>query len=175
MRNTLKFLLALVVAFMVMLAFRALVMTVCTIGGDGMDPVLKAGDRVVVNRWSYGLRTGGKHSLFDYGRLWRRDISVGDLVAFEDLSGEMFICRCSGLPGDTIRTLQIVVPGIVNCADQDYYWMEPIGKKNQVGSRQLGFIPEDRIIGRVCLILYSHDPSAPLWDGYRLERLLLPQ
>ena len=103
MRNTLKFLLALGVAFVVMLAFRGLVMTICTIDGDGLAPHFIAGDRVVVNRWSYGLRTGKNGGLFDYGRICRQDVSKGDCIAFEDSLGRVLICRCSALPGDTVK------------------------------------------------------------------------
>ena len=62
MRSSLKFLMALGIAFVAMLAFRALVMTVCTVDGQGLEPWFQAGDHVVVNRWSYGLRTGEKGS-----------------------------------------------------------------------------------------------------------------
>ena len=116
MRSSLKFLIALAIAFVVMLAFRTLVMTVCTVDGEGLEPVFQAGDRVVVNRWSYGLRTGEKGSLFDYGRICRQEIKKGDFIAFEDSLGKMLICRCAALPGDTI--LDKIVPGLVNCADQ---------------------------------------------------------
>ena len=174
MRNTFKFLLALAIAFAVMLAFRSLVMTVCMIEGDGLAPQFIAGDHVVVNRWSYGLRTGEKGGLFDYGRICRQDIKKGDYIAFEDSLGQVLICRCTALPGDTIMK-NVVVPGLVNCADQDYYWVEPVGKNNPLSSRQLGFIPEQRIIGRACLVLYSRESSAPFWKGYRSERLLLPR
>ncbi len=179
MRNTLKFLLALGVAFVVMLAFRGLVMTICTIDGDGLAPHFIAGDRVVVNRWSYGLRTGKNGGLFDYGRICRQDVSKGDCIAFEDSLGRVLICRCSALPGDTIKVKRgqtpIVVPGLVTCADQDYYWVEPIGNNNRLSSHQLGFIPEERIIGRACLVLYSHDVSTSFWRGYRKDRFLLPK
>ena len=173
MRGALRFLLALVVAFLAMFAFRGLVMTVCTIDGDGLAPQFVAGDRVVVNRWSYGLRTGKKGSLFDYGRICRQDVKKGDFIAFEDSLGKMLICRCTALPGDTIG--QLIVPGVANCADQDYFWVEAISKNNELSSRQLGFIPEDRIIGRACLVLYSRDPVSPFWKGYRSDRLLLPK
>ena len=193
MRNTLKFLLALAIAFVAMFAFRGLVMTVCMIDGDGLAPQFIAGDHVVVNRWSYGLRTGEKGGLFDYGRICRQEVKKGDFIAFEDSLGRMLICRCTALPGDTVWNNQrdrsqdslgkasnqgpvpLIVPGLVNCADQDYYWVEPIGKNNVLSSRQLGFIPEERIIGRACLVLYSREPSAPFWKGYRSERLLLPR
>ena len=171
MRGSIKFLMALAVAFVVMLAFRALVMTVCTVGGDGLEPVFQEGDRVVVNRWSYGLRTGEKGSLFDYGRICRQEIKKGDFIAFEDAMGKVLICRCAALPGDTI--FGKIVPGLLNCADQDYYWVESLGKNNATDSRQLGFIPEERIIGRACLILYNHHPKAAFWKGYMKDRLLL--
>ena len=171
MRGTVKFIGAIVVALLVMLAFRALVMTVCTVDGKGLEPVFQAGDHVVVNRWSYGLRTGEKGSLFDYGRICRQDIEKDDFIAFEDSLGKVLICRCAALPGDTIAGK--IVPGIVNCADQNYYWVESLGKNNAIDSRQLGFIPEECIIGRACLILYNHNPSAAFWKGYKKDRVLL--
>ena len=180
-RGMVKFLLSVVSAFLVMLAFRALVLTVCTIEGEGLAPQFIAGDRVVINRWSYGLRTGEKGGLFDYGRICRQPIKKGDFIAFEDSLGQTLICRCTALPGDTVRLahgrtpMEVVVPGLATCADQEYYWVESIGKNNVLGSRQLGFIPESNIIGRACLVLYSHDLSAPFWSGYRSNRLLLPK
>ena len=179
-RGALKFILALITAFAVMLAFRGLVMTVCMIDGDGLAPYFIAGDHVVVNRWSYGLRTGEKGGLFDYGRICRQEVKKGDFIAFEDSLGQVLICRCTALPGDTVSlgekgNSKVVIPGLVNCADQDYYWVEPVGKNNLLSSRQLGFIPEQRIIGRACLVLYSREPSSPFWKGYRSERLLLPR
>ena len=80
MRGSFKFLLALATAFVTMLAFRALVMTVCTVDGKGLEPVFQAGDHVVVNRWSYGLRTGEKGSLFDYGRICRQEINFSTMA-----------------------------------------------------------------------------------------------
>ena len=171
MKGTVKFIGAIVVALVVMLAFRSLVMTVCTVDGKGLEPVFQAGDRVVVNRWSYGLRTGKKGGLFDYGRICRQEVKKGDFIAFEDSLGKVLICRCAALPGDTI--MNKIVPGVLNCAEQDYYWVESLGKNNAIDSRQLGFIPEERIIGRACLILYNHDPSAAFWKGYSKDRILL--
>ena len=171
MKGTVKFIGAIVVALVVMLAFRSLVMTVCTVDGNGLEPVFLAGDRVVVNRWSYGLRTGKKGGLFDYGRICRQEVKKGDFIAFEDASGKVLICRCAALPGDTV--LNKIVPGVVNCADQDYYWVESLGRNNAIDSRQLGFIPEERIIGRAWPILYNHDPSAVFWKGYSKDRILL--
>ncbi len=177
MRKFLKFLLSLAVAFLVMVAFRAVGMTIYTIDGHGLDPIFRAGDRVLVNRWSYGLRVGGgDNSLFNYGRLWRQPIEKGDILAFEHpTDGNIVICRCKGLPGDTLEVAgeTIVVPGLKVCADADYYWMESINRDNPVDSRLMGFVSEEYIIGRVVMIAYSHEPSAPLWSGWVNDRFLL--
>ena len=171
MKKTLRFLLAFLIAFILMLVVRTAGITLYTVSDAVLEPVFAAGDRVLVNRWSYGLRTGEKGSLFDYGRICRQEVKKGEFIAFEDSLGEVLICRCAAVPGDTIAGK--IVPGVVNCADQDYYWVESLGKNNAIDSRQLGFIPEERIIGRACLIFYNHDPSAAFWKGYMKDRVLL--
>ena len=163
MRSTLKFLLALAVAFVVMRAFRALVFTIYTVPGSQLDPAFKAGDRVMVNRWSYGLRTGGE-GLFSYGRLCWQAVDKGDYVAVDDTIGNVSIGQCTGLPGDTVkwqgRTL--VVPGKDNCAKHDYYMID-----------RFGLIREEQIIGRVFLIVYNRTPGSFFWNGYDTDRFLL--
>ena len=179
MRSLLKFILALAVALGAMLCFRALVVTIYTVEGNGLAPVFVAGDHVMVNRWSYGLRTGSDTGLFSYGRLCRQPVAQGDLIAYEDprdnTGKSVLLGRCRALPGDTIvengRTM--VVPSIENCSDADYYWVEALGKANPTDSRQLGFISERLIIGRAFLVVFNHDASQPLWQGWHHDRLLL--
>ncbi len=160
-----------------MIAFRALGFTIYTIDGQGLTPLFVEGDRVLVNRWSYGLRVGGDKSLFSYGRICRQPVEKGDIVAFEDPRDDkreaILICRCIAVPGDTVSQdgRLTVVPGLRDCADTDYYWMEAIGQGNPTDSRQLGFISEKLIIGRVCRIVYSHDPSQSLFKGWRGQRI----
>ena len=165
MRSTLKFLCALTVAFVAMLTFRALVFTIYTITGSTLEPDFKAGDRVMVNRWSYGLRTGG-NGLFSYGRLCCRPVSKGDIVAVNDSAGNVLIGRCTAMPGDTIQLQKrtVIVPGKMNCARHDYY---------HIGS--VGLVREEQIIGRVALVVFNHTPGQPFWHGYDSNRLLLPQ
>lgn len=74
-------LLTLATAVVLMLMFRALAFTVYTVEGDGIEPLLVNGDRVIVNRWSYGLRTGGG-GMFRYERWMRQKPQRGELVAF---------------------------------------------------------------------------------------------
>jgi len=177
MKKTAHFLLALLTTFIIMMVVRAVGVTLFTIEGDGLSPALSAGDRVLVNRWSYGLRVGGGDSWpFGYGRLWRDEIKRGDILAFENPTdvGSIVVCRCKGVPGDTLDVMgeTLVVPGIRDCADADYYWLESVNEENPVDSRLLGFISEEYIIGRVVMVAYSHDPSEPLWRGWRSDRLL---
>lgn len=165
MRSTLKFLIALSVAFAIMLTFRALVFTIYAVPGPQLEPSFRAGDRVLVNRWSYGLRTGGE-GLFSYGRLWQKPVDRGDWLAVNDTLGQVCIARCTALPGDTIRQQgrMLVVPGrAATCARHDYYQID-----------SLGLIFEEQIIGRVVLIVYNHTPGSPLWQDYDPKRLLLP-
>ena len=65
----------------------------------------------------------------------------------------------------------MVVPGLKDCADADYYWLESLHPKNPADSRHLGLISEHNIIGRVVTILYSHDDQKDFWEGYRQERM----
>lgn len=179
MRAWQKSILALAAAAVAVVLFRALFFAVYTVGGDRFEPVLKSGDRVLVNHWSYGLRTGGKNSLFGYARFCADTVSVGDIVAFDspgEADGGVFVCRCAAVPGDTVSTSAgaILVPGReATCAAEDYYWMEALGANDTVDSRVFGPVPESLILGRVCLIVYSHDDSEPFWRGYRRGRTLL--
>ena len=151
---------------------RVIGVTLYTISGTGSEPVFQAGDRVMVNRWSYGLRVGGKDCFFGYGRIARQPVEKGDLVAFENPQNndQILIYRCKGLPGDTIvhEGNTFVVPSLRDCADADYYWLETLD------SHQLGFIAEEYLIGRAFMVVYSRNPLEPLWKGWRSNRILLP-
>ena len=167
--GTLRFLLALIVAFALMMAFRVLAMTVYTISDDALMPQLSRGDRVLVNRWSYGLRVSGG-ALFSYGRIGRQQVNVGDLVVVDSDEGDASttsIFRCAAVPGDTVTIdgLLTVVPSLEACADADYYLMEDCAGR--------GFVREEQIIGRVTHIVYSHNLEAPLWMGWG-EGIMMP-
>lgn len=120
MRNALKFLLTLVAATVLMLVVRAFVFAVYTVDGASLAPLFHAGDRVVVNRWGYGLRVGGGDTV-DYTRWLRRPIGRNELVAFNYPLGkacqvedrEVYICVCTAVPGDTVRQqgMYFVMPG----------------------------------------------------------------
>ena len=159
MRKWLKNVMVLASAFALMLGFRALVFSIHSVNGNGLDPLFHHGDQVLVNRCSYGLRIEG-NGLLPYSRLLRCPIKRGDIVAFtvpSDSVTGICIARCKAVPGDTINTHKglMVVPGLKTCAKTDYYWLEAVNKENPADSRHLGFIPESSIIGEVITVLYN--------------------
>ncbi len=181
----LRFLAALAVALLLMLFVRATGFTIYTIGGTALEPTLLQGDRVMVSRWSYGLRTGGQGSLFAYGRLCRQHVGKGDIVAYDDPrpasaggTGGVLIGRCTAGPGDTVcqeNGETLVVPSLKNCAAHDYYWFESVNPDSTtVDSRLLGPISEELVIGRVFTIVYSRTPDHSFLSGWRSGRFFKP-
>ena len=120
MKSALKFVMALTVTILLMLAFRALAFTVYTVRGTALEPAFSDGDRVLVNRWSYGLRTGGG-KMFRYVRWVARPVERGELVVFNNPADtarpvsrrNAMAYYCKGVPGDTVRAgnATLVVPG----------------------------------------------------------------
>lgn len=108
MRNILKFLMATAAAVLLMLLFRSVAFTLYTVPESGISPWLVGGDRVLVNRWNYGLRTGG-YGKFAYSRWFSRPVGKGELVAFNNpldtlqSIGSRQVCAayCAAGPGDT--------------------------------------------------------------------------
>lgn len=97
------------VLFFVLL-IRALVCSSHSIPSEGMENNLLPGDRILVNKWSYGLRTP-LLSLFPYHRWKMTPAQKEDFVVFNNPGNtqkkaidrkEVFINRCTGTPGDTI-------------------------------------------------------------------------
>ncbi len=178
MASWLKYVIAFASAFALMLAFRTLVFSIHGVIGDGLAPLYQNGDRLLINRCSYGLRIEG-NGLLPYSRLMRQPVKKGDIVAFivpcDSIAG-LCIARCKAVPGDTIRTgtaspsqgkiatplsqgesTLTIVPGLKTCAKTDYYWLEAINQQNPIDSRHLGFIPERSIVGRVMTVLYNRN------------------
>lgn len=96
-------------ALVIVLLLRGFVFTPYVIPSSGMENALYQGDRIFVNKWSYGLRVPGM-SLFSYHRWKPKPVQLGDLTVFNNPASqekvvdkrEVFISRCVGLPGDTL-------------------------------------------------------------------------
>lgn len=91
----------------VVLFSKAFVVTSCTIPSTGMENSLYQGERVLVNKWSYGLRLP-----FSTVRWMERPMKKGDVIVFNNpnpteintkiYNREIFVGRCVGAPGDTL-------------------------------------------------------------------------
>lgn len=220
MRNSIKFLIAISVSIVIMLLFRCMVFTIYTVPSTGIKPWLVDGDRVLVNRWSYGLRTGGEY-FFPYSRWCKRNIGKGELVAFnnpldttEAISYRSVLAGfCMARPGDTIlidrhpiiaprkcRMVEVTQWNIkLLCntyriherrnADikngklfldgkethfayfsKNYYWMSVMPGEKTPDSRFYGFVPEDHIIGRIVMVVYSKGNSTSFLGSFRKGR-----
>lgn len=218
-----KFITSLAVTILIMVVFRTLALTVYTVGDDSLEPCFVSGDRVLVNRWSYGLRTGGG-PLFSYVRWMAQPLERGDLVAYNCpadsgrriASRQVFFGYCTAASGDTvrIRNARLIVPGRerslcvtadnvrliaylynrfegrkavvkdgkllvdgrqMRCARfaNDYYWLYSGRLSCANDSRLFGLVPENHIIGRVSMLLYSIDGERPLDKCLRTERSML--
>lgn len=223
MKDTLKFIAALSITMLLMLMFRALFFTVYTVSDNSMEPQFKCGDRILVNKCSYGLRTG-EDTRSGYSRWFKQHIKKGDITAFNhpvDTIGKVsdnpvLAGCCSAMPGDTVRVnpnFSVVVPGkdvIIDITSQnamlfcnmlrmhehrdsyicngvlyvdgrevhritfkkDYYWISNFSSSSFNDSRYFGFVPEDHIIGRVVMQVYSIDGSSPIHNSVRWDRFL---
>lgn len=161
MRDAVNTVVALACAAVVILLVRALVVTVYAIPDNILAPHLVAGDRVLVNRWSYGLRTGGD-SIFTYTRWMKSPVKKGDFIAFNSPADSthriparpVLMGRVVAVPGDTITAYgkRFVIPDryqICTCRPAGHYL---VGTDS--ASRQL-LVHEQHIIGRAVLILYN--------------------
>lgn len=224
MRSSLKFITAIIAAAAVMLLFRGLAFAIYTVPESGIKPWLVGGDRVMVNRWSYGLRTGGDR-FFPYSRWFGKKVGKGELVAFNYpldtldavSSRPVHAAFCMAGPGDTVyvdrkmivpprrcRMVEVkpwnikllcntfrlhehrnadIVDGklLVDGREtryayfsKNYYWMTAMPGDKSADSRYYGFVPEDHIIGRIVMIVYSKGNSTSFWGSFRKDRWMKP-
>ena len=105
-----KWILAFAGAVVVVLLLRGFAFTSCLIPSTGMENSLFQGERILVNKWSYGLRLP-LMSLFSYHRWCEQSVRQQDVVVFNNPAAigqptidrrEIYISRCIGTPGDTL-------------------------------------------------------------------------
>lgn len=105
-----KWIIVLAGAVVIVLLLRGFVFTSYIIPSSGMENSLYQGDRILVNKWSYGLRFPFM-SLLSYHRWSSRTVKSGDIVVFNNPAAidqpvidkrEVFISRCIGTPGEEI-------------------------------------------------------------------------
>ena len=105
-----KWIFAFAGAIAVVLLLRGFAFTSCLIPSTGMENSLFQGERILVNKWSYGLRVP-LMSLFSYHRWCERSVRQQDVVVFNNPAAigqptidrrDIYISRCIGTPGDTL-------------------------------------------------------------------------
>ncbi len=161
------------------LLFKGLAFTVYSVPAPGIDSRLLQGDRVVVNRWSYGLRSGNDR-MFRYVRLVPHAIERGDLVAFNPPADSVLnhwsrhVClgRVEAVPGDTIKvsnTDYAIPRRLIDCPllGEKYYLIT----SSVAGQRWL--VAEKYIIGRAFLVLYSKESTTRFYGGFRKDRTFM--
>jgi signal peptidase I len=93
----------------VVLIVRTVVFAPFSIPSESMLPRLMNGDHLIASKWSYGLSNNSLPfglSPFPDGRLLPSQPERGDVVIFKHpLSGEDYIKRVIGLPGDRIQMM----------------------------------------------------------------------
>ncbi len=98
---------AMLTAVILVLLVKTFAFTSCTIPSTGMENSLYQGERVLVNKWSYGFRVP-----FSIWRWLGKTAGKGDIVLFNNPNPrspqtsvgnrEVFISRVVGVPGDTL-------------------------------------------------------------------------
>lgn len=105
-----KWILVFAGAIVAVLLLRGFAFTSCLIPSTGMENSIFQGERILVTKWSYGLRVPFM-SLFSYHRWRERPVRAQDIVVFNNPAGinqpvidrrEIYISRCIGTPGDTL-------------------------------------------------------------------------
>jgi len=96
----------------IVLLFRSFVFTSFNIPSESMMPRLLVGDYLFASKWNYGYssRSLPFNAPLIPGRILASTPERGDIVIFEHpISGEDYIKRVIGLPGDTVQVIQSVV------------------------------------------------------------------
>lgn len=131
-------------AVLLVFLLRVFAFTSCFIPSKGMENSILEGERILVNRWSYGLRVP-LMSLWGYHRWGECLVSRNDVVVFNNPAGrqpmidgrDVFIGRCVGVPGDTLWTdsLFAMAPsGLQPASNQTSLYAYPASKEELLTS-----------------------------------------
>ena len=174
-----KWILAFAGAIAIVLLLRGFAFTSCLIPSTGMENSLFQGGRILVNKWSYGLRLP-LMSAFSYHRWRERPVQKRDIVVFNNPAGiqqptidrrEIYISRCIGTPGDTLLVdslFSVSSPEAQFNPDKKRLYTYPASKENLITSliRTLS-ITNDGLMGS--------DDSTHVRSFSRYEYYLLEQ
>ena len=180
----LKWIFAFAGAIAVVLLLRGFAFTSCLIPSTGMENSLFQGERILVNKWSYGLRVP-LMSLFSYHRWCERSVRQQDVVVFNNPAAigqptidrrEIYISRCIGTPGDTLLVdslFSVSSPEAQLNPDKKRLYTYPAAKEQLVTSlMQTLSITNDGLMGNNDS---THVRSFSRYEYYLLEQAISDQ
>lgn len=180
----LKWIFAFAGAIAVVLLLRGFAFTSCLIPSTGMENSLFQGERILVNKWSYGLRLP-LMSLFSYHRWCERSVRQQDVVVFNNPAAigqptidrrEIYISRCIGTPGDTLLVdslFSVSSPEAQLNPDKKRLYTYPAAKEQLVTSlMQTLSITNDGLMGSNDS---THVRSFSRYEYYLLEQAISDQ
>ena len=147
MKHIPVFLKVLFTAILIVLLVKTFAFTSCSIPSTGMENTLYQGEKVLVNKWSYGWRIP-----FTASHLLAESVERGDIVLFNNpaptdkekpvFARSLFISRCVGVPGDTLmlNSELIITDGRVLSPDSKQLYDYPYQQEDtlQYAMRLLG-------------------------------------
>ena len=179
-----KWIFAFAGAIAVVLLLRGFAFTSCLIPSTGMENSLFQGERILVNKWSYGLRLP-LMSLFSYHRWCERSVRQQDVVVFNNPAAigqptidrrEIYISRCIGTPGDTLLVdslFSVSSPEAQLNPDKKRLYTYPAAKEQLVTSlMQTLSITNDGLMGNNDS---THVRSFSRYEYYLLEQAISDQ
>ena len=179
-----KWILAFAGAVVVVLLLRGFAFTSYLIPSTGMENSLFQGERILVNKWSYGLRVP-LMSLFSYHRWCERSVRQQDVVVFNNPAAigqptidrrEIYISRCIGTPGDTLLVdslFSVSSPEAQLNPDKKRLYTYPAAKEQLVTSlMQTLSITNDGLMGSNDS---THVRSFSRYEYYLLEQAISDQ
>ena len=179
-----KWIFAFAGAIAVVLLLRGFAFTSCLIPSTGIENSLFQGERILVNKWSYGLRVP-LMSLFSYHRWCERSVRQQDVVVFNNPAAigqptidrrEIYISRCIGTPGDTLLVdslFSVSSPEAQLNPDKKRLYTYPAAKEQLVTSlMQTLSITNDGLMGSNDS---THVRSFSRYEYYLLEQAISDQ
>lgn len=174
-----KWILVFTGAIVIVLLLRGFAFTSYYIPSTGMENSIFQGERILVNKWSYGLRVP-LMSIFSYHRWSERPVKKQDVVVFNNPAGiqqpvidrrEVYISRCIGVPGDTLLVdslFSTISPEARFNPDKKRLYSYPATKENLITSLMHALsINDDGLMGSNDS---THVRSFSRYEYYLLEQ-----
>ena len=181
MKKGCKIAITIVGVALVVVLLRGCVATSYLIPSSGMENSLYQSERILVNKWSYGLRLPFM-KLWGYHRWADSPVQKEDILVFNNPANlsepvidrrEVFISRCIGIPGDTLlidSLFSVISPEVQFNPDKKRLYAYPVDKENLITSLMHTLsIDDDGLMGSSDS---THVRSFSRYEHYLLEQAM---